>query len=331
MKLIAKELLYPIDGGKTPSCHASTLIIQKDGSVRAAWFGGAHEKNPDVEIYTSVRRNNQWSEAEMISVQSDTACWNPVLYADPEDADHILLFFKRGAEIFGWQTFVRESHDGGRTWTDEAEAVPGDTSGGRGPVKNKILPLSDGTLLAGASHEAADKTWWKVFFDLSPDDGKTWERTDYIIPEELEGKPPVKLIQPTMWEENGKVHALLRSDAGYVYRCDSDDMGRTWSKAYPTSLPNNNSGIDLVKIPACGSRSAERLALVCNPVSDNWGARTPISLFISDDNGMTWQKALDLESSEGEYSYPAIIYNEGKLHITFTYQRRSVMYCEIEL
>lgn len=325
MKLITKELIYPIDGGKTPSCHASTLVILGDGSIRAAWFGGAHEKNPDVEIYSAVRTEGKWSDAEMVSEKSDTACWNPVLYVDPSADGHVILWFKRGAEIPGWQTFMRESFDGGCTWSDETEAVPGDTSGGRGPVKNKVLTLSDGTLLAGASHEAADKTWWKVFFDLSPDGGKTWERTDYIIPEELEGKPPVKLIQPTMWEENGKVHALLRSDAGYVYRCDSDDMGRTWSKAFPTSLPNNNSGIDLVSIPD------GRIVLVCNPVSDNWGARTPISLFTSSDNGLTWQKELDLESSDGEYSYPAIIYNEGKLHITFTYQRKSVMYCEIEI
>lgn len=325
MNLITKELIYPVDGGKTPSSHASTLIIQKDGSIRAAWFGGAHEKNPDVEIYTAVRKDGKWLEAEMVSVKSDTACWNPVLYADPSDADHILLFFKRGAEITGWQTFVRESFDSGMTWSEEREAVPGDTSDGRGPVKNKMLLLSDGTLLAGASHEAEDKTWWKVFFDLSFDGGKTWERTDYVIPESIEGKDEVKLIQPTMWEENGKVHALLRSDAGFVYRCDSDDMGRTWSRAYPTSLPNNNSGIDLVKLPD------GRLALICNPVSDNWGARTPISLFLSADNGATWQKELDLEASEGEYSYPAILYREGKLHITFTYQRKSVMYCEVEI
>ena len=325
MKLIIKELIYPIDGGKTPSCHASTLVILGDGSIRAAWFGGMHEKNPDVEIYSSVKKDGKWQEAEMVSVRSDTACWNPVLYADPTDADHILLYFKRGAEISGWQTFVRESFDGGYTWSEESEAVPGDVSGGRGPVKNKILTLSDGTLLAGASHEAADKTWWKVFFDLSSDGGKSWSRTDYIVPEERAEKPPVKLIQPTMWQSGNSVHALLRSDAGYIYRCDSDDSGRTWSKAYPTRLPNNNSGIDLTALPD------QSLALVMNPVSDNWGARTPISLFTSADNGISWQKQLDLETADGEYSYPAILYHEGKLHITFTYQRKSVMYCEIEL
>jgi len=36
-------------------------------------------------------------------------------------------------------------------------------------------------------------------------------------------------------------------------------------------------------------------------------------------------------TGEGEYSYPAVIEADGKLHITFTWQRKSVMYCEAEL
>lgn len=322
MKPIAKELVYPIDGGITPSCHASTLILLQDGSIRAAWFGGTHEKHPDVEIYSAIRQNDRWSEAETVSVKSDTACWNPVLCAD---GNHVTLYFKRGAEIAHWLTIVRESYDGGSTWTPERELVPGDNSGGRGPVKNKLHVTSDGVLIAGASHEAEDRSWWKAFFDLSYDGGRTWERTDYLVPEAIEGKPAVKLIQPTIWESRTGLHALIRSDAGFIYRSDSEDNGRTWSAAYPTSLPNNNSGIDLVRLPD------GKIALVCNPVSENWGKRTPISVFVSSDNGLTWEKALDLEASDGEYSYPAVIYADGLLHITFTYQRKSVMYCAVEV
>lgn len=322
MKLITKELIYPIGGGRTPSCHASTLVLLPDGSIRAAWFGGTYEKNPDVEIYSAVRRNGRWSEAEMVSIPSDTACWNPVLHAD---GDHVTLYFKRGREIAHWQTFVRESFDGGLTWSPERELVPGDNSGGRGPVKNKLYVTADGTFIAGASHEAEDRSWWKAFFDLSGDGGKTWERTDYLVPHPVEGKPAVKLIQPTIWESGTGLHALIRSDAGFIYRSDSSDSGRTWSEAYPTSVPNNNSGIDLAGLPD------GRIALICNPVSENWGKRTPVSVFISDDDGLTWEKALDLEASDGEYSYPAVICADGMLHITFTYQRKSVMYCAAEL
>ncbi|WP_052737040.1 exo-alpha-sialidase [Paenibacillus algorifonticola] len=39
---------------------------------------------------------------------------------------------------------------------------------------------------------------------------------------------------------------LLRSTEGFIFRSDSNDDGRTWCQAYPTPLPNNNSGIDVV-------------------------------------------------------------------------------------
>ncbi len=316
MRLLTKELIYPVGEGKTPECHASALICL-DGAVHAAWFGGLHEKADDVEIWHAVRKNGVWTEAEMVSPKGDIACWNPVLY---RDGARVILWYKRGREIAGWRTFTRTMENG--EWTPERELIPGDESGGRGPVKNKPILLSDGTLLAGASHETSGGKSWRSFFDLSSDGGETWTRTDYINDDDL------KLIQPTMWESERGVHALLRSASGYIYRTDSADGGRTWSAPYPTSMPNNNSGIDLAKL------DDGTLALVCNPVGENWGARSPISLFLSHDNGETWVKEMDLaarqQDGEGEFSYPAVIYEDGVLHITFTYKRKSVMYCAVE-
>jgi len=313
MRLLTKELIYPADAGTTPQCHASTLI-RMNGEIHAAWFGGQHEKADDVEIWHAVRKAEGWTTAEMVSVPGNIACWNPVLH---RTGDRIMLWYKRGREIAGWRTYTRTLENG--VWSPERELIPGDDSGGRGPVKNKPVLLSDGTLLAGASHETPGGASWRAFFDLSADGGETWMRTDYINDDSL------KLIQPTMWESASGVHALLRSASGYIYRTDSKDMGRTWSAPYPTSMPNNNSGIDLTKM------EDGTLALVCNPVGDNWGARSPISLFLSRDDGETWSRETDLESGEGEFSYPAVIYEDGVLHITFTYNRRSVMYCALEV
>ena len=112
---------------------------------------------------------------------------------------------------------------------------------------------------------------------------------------------------------------LLRSSEGYVYRADSSDYGKTWSDAYKTGLPNNNSGLDLVKAPFDNN-----LYLVCNPVQANWGMRSPLSLFKSADNGATWQKLCDLESEPGEFSYPAIIASSEGLTITYTWNRQNI-------
>lgn len=316
---IKKELIYPVGEGPTESCHASTLVKLRDGRILTAWFGGTHEKADDVEIWYSIRdpEKGGWETPVRISEPSDTACWNPVL---SERDGTVTLWYKRGKTIAGWQTFFRQYCEVDGTWSEEREAVPGDLSGGRGPVKNKPVLLRDGTLIAGASHESPDGKIWRAFADLSPDGGLTWERTGY-----LETDSGVRLIQPAIWESDTGVHMLLRSSGGFVYRADSADAGRTWSKAYPTGMPNNNSGIDLVRM------RDGTLALVCNPVGEDWGARSPVSLFLSRDDGKNWEKALDLMTGEGEYSYPAVIEADGKLHITFTWQRKSVMYCEAEL
>jgi len=209
------------------------------------------------------------------------------------------------------------SKDGGKTWTSPAELIPGDTSGGRGPVKNKAIYLSDGTLLAPASTEQG--AWLPCIDIYTKENG--WKKVDIPLP-----SPEVGLIQPTLWESpTGHVHALMRSNCGYVYRSDSDDYGRTWSTAYRTELPNNNSGID------CALLSDDVLALVLNPVADNWGKRTPLSIFLSTDQGASFTKALDLETEDGEFSYPAIIADGNRLFVTYTWNRQKIAFCELEL
>ncbi len=320
MKLLENALIYPLGEGPTPSCHASTLCVLPDGRILAAWFGGHHESADDVEIWAAVRDANGWSGPRQMSRTTDEACWNPVLYRDGE---HVTLFFKRGHKIAHWKTFARRSSDGGLTFGEEEELIPGDGSGGRGPVKDKPIRLRDGTLIAGASHESEDGRIWRAFFDLSPDGGRTWTRTPY-----LETDEPLRLIQPTLWEDGDGVHALLRSDAGVVCRADSKD-GRTWSKVRRTNLPNNNSGIDCAMIP--GDSSNGRLALVCNPVGADWGARTPLSLLVSSDGGHSWKREIDLARSEGEYSYPAVIAEGGELLVTYTWNRKSIAFARVEI
>ena len=106
---------------------------------------------------------------------------------------------------------------------------------------------------------------------------------------------------------------LLRSTEGSIYRSDSTDGGVSWCPPYDTGLPNNNSGIDLDRLPNGW------LVLACNPVADNWGARTPMSLLVSRDNGVSWDKLLDLDSGKGEFAYPAVVASGPQLHVCLLY------------
>lgn len=317
----------------TDFCHASTILPLENGEVLCAWFGGTHEGKADVGIYCAKKRYGIWLEPRLL-VSGVEANWNPVFYAKQNGT--ILLFYKEGEQIASWKTYVMESKDSGNTWSESRELVPGDESGGRGPVRNKLCRLKSGRVLAGASTEHGI---WKAFVDISDDDGITWHKSseicinglNYTVGEKTaESNIAVSaqsfygrgVIQPSLWEDEFGVHMLLRSSEGFVYRADSTDEGESWTDAYPLHLPNNNSGLDLTKA------GDGNLYLMCNPVAANWGARSPISLFKSKD-GKTWTKLLDFETEESEFSYPAIINKGSVLHISYTYKRKNIAYVEL--
>lgn len=297
-------------------CHASTLIHLKNGDFIVAWFGGTAEGENDVGIWLTKGRPGHWEKPVEVAKIKDVPHWNPVLFQSP--TGKIFLFFKIGKEIAHWETWVKTSEDNGNTWSKAYELVPGD-DGGRGPVRNKMIILSNGDWLAGASNEYKE---WNVFFDRSEDQGKTWQATPYLKLNRKYFKGS-GVIQPTMWESSpGNVHALFRSSEGYIYRSDSKDNGKTWNQVYKTSLPNPNSAIDLIKL------YGDTLALACNTDDEDWGSRGTLILRISYDNGKTWPDKITLESGkkEDEFSYPAIIGFGDSVAVTYTWQRDKIAF-----
>lgn len=333
LECIKKELLFEIGSQEFLNCHASSICALQDGTILAVWFAGEKEGADDVAIWSSKRTNQGWTSPVKIADDVDEAHWNPVLFQ--KNTGEMLLFYKVGRKIKNWYTKLRISKDQGETWSAPVELVPGDR-GGRGPVRCKPIQLSDGTLLAGASTEDGI---WTAYVDRSEDGGDTWvlsepltidlqprkEKTAEDVVLDVSPQSFLKrgVIQPTLWESaSGKVHMLLRSTEGFVYRSDSDDYGKTWVKPYATDLSNNNSGIDVVK---CRNGM---LVLCANPNGINWGLRTPITLQVSMDNGKIWEEEMVLEDIPGEFSYPAIIEKDGKIFLTYTYDRRSIAYWE---
>lgn len=318
---IKKEFIYEIIDN-VPSCHASTVLPLPDGRIMAAWFAGEHESNDNVRIWYAVKENGVWSAPEKIFSAENLPHWNPVL--DLKNDGTIRLYYKKGKKIPYWVTWFTDTKDCGKTWSEPRILVENDTSGGRGPVKNKCIRTSKGLLLAPASSE--QRKQWRCFIDVSTDDGDTWTKCDYIVrPRKDFGL--VKMIQPTLWEDdNGDVHALMRTDKGRIYKSISEDGGLTWSKAERTELPNNNSGIDCVRVPD------GRIFLVFNPVEENWGERSPLELAVSEDNGKTFTTAAVLENQEGgEFSYPSITFYDNRLYIAYTYNRKKIMFCEAKI
>ncbi|PHS10133.1 MAG: sialidase [Blastopirellula sp.] len=313
---VLEEFIY--EKAPFPQCHASTIVETPQGIV-AAWFGGTHEKSPDVGIWLSHKKDGKWSTPVEVAngVQADKEAgkpdryptWNPVLHQIPDGP--LQLYYKKGPSPSTWWGELKESTDGGHTWS-KARRLPRDIYG---PVRNKAITLKDGTILSPSSTE---HDGWRVHFELSSDNGKTWK----LIGPVNDGKE-FSAIQPTvLTHPGGKLQALCRSKESKIVETWSDDDGLTWSKMAATSLPNPNSGIDAVTL------QDGRHLLIYNHTlrKSGWGgSRSFLNVAISDD-GKSWKPCLILEQEDkGEFSYPAVIQSsDGLVHITYTHLRTKV-------
>ena len=105
-----------------------------------AFFGGTKEQNNDVGIWLVKGSPRQWSTPIEIAKVREDPHWNPVLFKPT--SGEIILFFKVGKTTDLWETWFMTSKDNGSTWSKAKELVPGDI-GGRGPVRNKPIVLSN--------------------------------------------------------------------------------------------------------------------------------------------------------------------------------------------
>jgi predicted neuraminidase len=308
--IVIEEFIY--EKAPFPSCHASTLVETKEGIV-AAWFGGKHEKSPDVGIWTARRDRKGWSEVVEVANGAQEngerfPCWNPVLFQPGRGP--LMLFYKVGPSPSRWWGMLMTSTDGGRSWA-KPRRLP---DGILGPIKNKPVQLKDGSLLCPSSTEHVG---WRVHMESTKDFGKTWKKTDALNDaREFGAIQPTVLVYPS-----GRIQILCRSQQSKITESWSDDSGKTWSAMKSTALPNPSSGIDAVML------RDGRALLVYNHTSKG---RSPLNVAISED-GMTWKSALVLEDRPGEYSYPAVIQtSDGLVHITYTWKRERIKHVVID-
>lgn len=333
-----EQLLFPPEPGV--QVHASSLLVLDNSDFLVAWFAGSHEGASDTTI-----RVMRWVGAETtiidVAPQDDLPHWNPVLACGPDGA--LWLFFKRGWRINEWTTWVCRSDDRGLRWTAPREMIPGDNSGGRGPVRQ--APLRSGDLwIAPGSVEQWETPRWDCFMDVSADRGQTWERVE--IPLDHASVPGAGCIQPCLLESpDGTLVALARSTAGAVFR-SATKTPYSWPPLEPIDLPNNNSGIAAVALPD------GRVVACHNEATADWGARSTLVLSQSHDAGLTWERMhmvvegsaalMDNSSSpadgsptsasasgvvtsgDAEFSYPSMALVGPEFWLTYSWQRRSI-------
>lgn len=312
--LVKTEFIY--ETAPFPSCHASTIEEAKDGLV-AAWFGGTHERHPDVGIWVSLHRDGNWTTPVEVangveSSEKRHPTWNPVLF-QPKSGP-LMLFYKVGPSPSTWWGMLMTSSDGGKTWS-QPRRLP---DGILGPIKNKPVQLANADILSPASTEG--DAGWRVHFERSADLGQTWTAT----PPLNDGKT-IGAIQPSILLHGGnRLQALGRTRQGKVFDIWSKNNGKTWGKMTLASLPNPNSGTDAVTL------KDGRHLLVYNHSTKG---RSPLNVALSKD-GKQWSAALVLEddpAAPAGFSYPAMIQtSDGLVHITYTWKRLRIKHAVVD-
>jgi predicted neuraminidase len=312
--VLQSEFIY--ETAPTPECHASTIVETGDRLV-AAWFGGTHERNPDVGIWVSRRENGKWTTPIEVAngVESPAKrhpAWNPVLF-QPKPGP-LLLFYKVGPSPSTWWGMLMTSDDAGKTWSVPRRLPEGIL----GPIKNKPVQLDNGDLLCPTSSE---HDGWRVHFERSSDLGKTWSAT----PPLNDGRQ-LGAIQPSiLFHPGDKLQALGRTRQGKIFEIWSEDNGKTWGKMSLTALPNPSAGTDAVTL------KDGRHLLVYNHSTKG---RSPLNAVVSED-GKRWFAASVLENDPAApsgFSYPAVIQTSDELvHVTYTWKRLRIKHVVLDL
>lgn len=310
---VSEELVFTDPPFK--QCHASTMVEVSPGKILLACFGGSGEGKKDVDIWLSVMDSKGISKPVDVAngIVNDSLrypTWNPVLFKTKKNK--LFLFYKAGPNPREWWGMFKTSNNDGKSWS-KPQKLPKDILG---PIKNKPVQLTDGTILSPSSMEETEDRW-KVHIERSVDEGKTWER----IPVDPTSKFDV--IQPSVLVYlNNSIQILCRSKQGNVIQSWSTDQGKSWGKLTKTALLNPNSGTDAVTL-----KDGTQL-IVYNPDvpgKDWYNGRSKLRVANSAD-GKYWQDIAILEDgTTEEFSYPAIIQTaDGLVHITYTYDRKNI-------
>ncbi len=242
MNVISNEFLY--EKTDFPSCHASTIAELNNGDLLVAYFGGAHEGNPDVCIYTQRKRllkrdtkhgnvyEDGWSSPVKVAdgILNDSvrkACYNPVLFQIP--GGDLLLHYKIGKDVRDWTGYQMRSHDNGHTWSSQRDSIPAmagvSPDSLLGAIKNQpiFLPagfkckngktLAKNRIIAPTSKETAyaSKTrpgQWRCYMEISEDEGRSWRITQRVPQDDN----LFRTIQPALLvHSDGRLQLLART------------------------------------------------------------------------------------------------------------------------
>jgi len=289
----------------------ATVIDLSDGSLLLAYTrfrAGVHDLSPaDIVTCVSSDGGKTWTDPHVVA-KGDDATGN-VLSASflRLGSGAIALFYCKLTNVKGTGVFhglkMKVSHDEGQTWGSERTLnIPGNHS--QVLLNDKAIRLSTGRILlptyCGLSPFSPDPEFVQPL--ISDDDGETWFPSPYRVCRQV--KTGGGLSESSVVERSdGSLLMISRTNAGFMYRSESQDGGETWKRPVATDIPASGSPSSLCRIPG-----SDDILLICNQVSSEesrWGfSRHRLTTFISKDGGKTWIHRRNLSSMDDRTYVP---------------------------
>ncbi|MCP9761582.1 sialidase family protein [Lacihabitans soyangensis] len=348
--ILHSSLVFPL---QEKHVHASSLVVLPNEDNLIVWFEGSGERtSDDVKLMGArlAKGQDKWSEPFLMADTPNIPDCNPVMFLNTKNQLFLVWIAVQAnrweQSILRFRTSSNYLNPGPPIWEwqDNILLKPDESFAKEVEKKLKELPASDNgwagyaakydDMIIEASKDPAKRSFgWmtrikpmvfkngKIILPLysdgfnmslmaiSENDGKTWRAGSPLV-----GRGP---IQPALGKKkNGNLMALLRDsgdEPSRVQKSESIDGGETWSVATKTKLPNTAS-VELLTF------QDGRWIFVGNDIDDG---RYKLSLYVSKDEGETWEHSLYLENDSTKkmsFSYPSLLQApNGNILVSYSY------------
>lgn len=266
------------DGGKTWSKPLVVIETDKKRKMR----------NIDIELWIT-EENELW------------IMWVMSPYYDTSEKASIKNFkpFDFHKEFKGVTVMVCKNPDAEELVFEEPRYMC------KGFLRNKPIKISDGRIIAPA-YDWDNEEYYMI--RISSDNGKTFEDV------KTGKKPQNKVYDEIMvYEYDGVLHLLARTNLGYYAKTDSFDGGKTWTETEEfEKAPSTRMYIGVLKSGA---------VVYVRNVSDE--KRNGMKVCLSRDGGKTFPYELVLDDRDN-LSYPDLDEDDkGNLYIVYDRERNN--------
>jgi hypothetical protein len=303
---ITPDVNYPSWGGGMPAnLSGGRVLLVYSGPV------AIHTPTGSTRVYGRITCDGgkTWGPEREIAHRPECQCGGPFAFTDRDGVVRVIYMgwyrsVWRNSQPDMEQTrsdlWCIESHDGGKTWTNDRMIFRGYTGATNGAIQtgagHVLVPL--GYLVPNPGRLVSACV-------VSVDQGKTWKLGECV---DLGGHGDhAGALEPAVVElQDGRVWMLIRTTSGRFWQAFSSDQGRTWSEPTATNIESPSAPGHVIRL------ASGRLALVWNNTMHTTKGRDALSLAFSEDEGETWTSPI-VCAKASQVSYPCLFGPEPDL------------------